>query len=69
MYRRGRRHYSEGMAESLKDFARKGLGLLVLLLVAFILFKIAVGVAIGIFWTLLAVAVVVAAIWALARLL
>jgi len=57
------------MAESLKDFARKGLGLLVLLLVAFILFKIAVGVAIGIFWTLLAVAVVVAAIWALARLL
>jgi hypothetical protein len=57
------------MAESMKDFAKRGLALLILLLAAFILFKILVGVAMGIFWTLLAITVLVAAIWALARLL
>ena len=66
---RARPHYSEDMRESVNDFAKKGLALLVLLLVAFVLFKIAVGVATGILWMLLAVTVLVAAIWALSRLL
>jgi len=57
------------MRESVNDLAKKGLALLVLLGAAFILFKIAVGVAIGIIWTLIAIAVLIAAIWALARLL
>jgi len=57
------------MRESVNDLAKKGLALLILLGAAFILFKIAVGVAIGIIWTLIAIAVLIAAIWALARLL
>ena len=57
------------MRESVNDLAKKGLALLILLGAAYILFEIVVGVAAGILWTLLAIAVLVAAIWALSRLL
>jgi predicted membrane protein len=57
------------MRESVNDLAKRGLALLVLLLAAFIVFKIAVGVAMGLIWTLLAITVIVAAIWALSKLL
>ena len=57
------------MAESLKDFATKGLALLVLLGAAFLLFKVVLGVVSALVWTLIGVAAIVAVIWALARLL
>jgi hypothetical protein len=68
MSRRGRPHYSEGMAESLKDLGKRGLALLVLLLAAFLLFKIVLGLASALVWVVIAVAVVLAALWALAQL-
>ena len=57
------------MRESVNDLAKKGLALLILLGVAYILFEIVVGVASAIIWTLVAIVVLVAAIWALSRLL
>jgi len=57
------------MRESVNDLAKKGLALLILLGVAYILFEIIVGVASAIIWTLVAIVVLVAAIWALSRLL
>jgi hypothetical protein len=69
MYRRGRLTYSEGMAESLKELAGKGLALLILLLAAFLLFKVVLGVVSALLWTVLGIAVLVGAIWALSRLL
>ena len=69
MYLRARRHYSEGMAESLKDLGMKGLALLVLLLAAFVLFKVVLGVVSALAWTAIGVIALVAVIWALSRLL
>ena len=69
MYRRARLTYSEGMAESIKGLAGKGLALFILLLAAFLLFKVVLGILAGLAWTLLGVAVLIAAIWALSRLL
>ena len=69
MYRQGRPIYSEGMAESLKELAGKGLALVILLLAAFLLFKVVLGVLSALAWTFLGVAVLVGAIWALSRLL
>ena len=69
MYRRGPLTYSEGMAESLKGLAGKGLALIILLLAAFLLFKVVLGILTGLAWTFLGVAVLIAAIWALSRLL
>jgi hypothetical protein len=57
------------MRESVNDLAKRGLALLILLGAAYVLFKIVVGVASAIIWTLIAIAVLVAAIWALSRLL
>jgi hypothetical protein len=57
------------MRESANELAKRGLALLILLLAAFLLFKIVVGVASALLWTLLVIAVIVAAIWALSRLL
>jgi hypothetical protein len=56
------------MAESLKDLGKKGLALLVLLLAAFLLFKIVLGLASALVWVVLAVAVLLAALWALSQL-
>jgi hypothetical protein len=69
MYRRGLLTYSEGMAESLKDYAMKGVALLVLLLAAFVLFKVVLGVVSAIVWTLVGIAALIAVIWALSRIL
>jgi hypothetical protein len=69
MYRHGPLTYSEDMRESVNALAKRGLALLILLLAAFLLFKIVVGVASAIIWTLLVIAGLVAAIWALSRLL
>ena len=68
MYLRGRRHYSEGMAESLKDLGMKGIALVVLLLAAFLLFKVVLGVVSALAWTAIGVVLLVAVIWALSRL-
>jgi hypothetical protein len=57
------------MAESLKELGGKAIALLVLLLAAFLLFKVVLGILTGLAWTFLGVAVLVAAIWALSRLL
>ncbi len=56
------------MVESLKELGKKGLALLVLLLAAFLLFKIVLGFASALVWVVLAVAVVLAALWALSQL-
>ena len=69
MYLRAPRHYSEGMAESLKDLGMKGLALLVLLLAAFVLFKVVLGVVSALAWTAIGIIALVAVIWALSRLL
>jgi hypothetical protein len=69
MYQRGRLTYSEGMAESIKGLAGKGLALFILLLAAFLLFKVVLGILAGLAWTFLGIAVLIAAIWALSRLL
>ena len=57
------------MADSLKDFATKGVALLVLLLAAFVLFKVVLGVVSAIVWTLIGIAALIAVIWALAKIL
>jgi len=56
------------MVESLKDLGKKGLALLVLLLAAYLLFKIVLGLASALVWVVLAVAVLLAALWALSQL-
>jgi len=57
------------MVESLKDLGMKGLALLVLLLAAFVLFKVVLGVVSALAWTVVGVIALVAVIWALSRLL
>jgi hypothetical protein len=57
------------MAESLKDFATKGVAVLVLLAAAYILFKVVLGVISGLVWTLIGIVALVGVIWALTRLL
>jgi hypothetical protein len=57
------------MAQSLKDMGMKALALLVLLLAAFILFKVVLGVVSALAWTAIGVVALVAVIWALSRLL
>ena len=69
MYRRGPLTYSEGMAQSLKDFGTKAVALVVLLLAAFLLFKVVLGVVSALAWTLIGVVALVAVIWAFSRLL
>ena len=53
----------------MKDLATKGVALLVLLLVAYVLFKVVLGVVSAIVWTLLGIAALIAVIWAVSRLL
>ena len=57
------------MRESAKELATKGIALLVLLLAAYVLFKIVLGVVSAIIWTVLGIVALVAVIWALSRLL
>ena len=69
MYRRGRPIYSEGMVESAKELAVKGLALLVLLLAAYLIFKVVLGVVSALVWTIIGILALVAVVWALSRLL
>ena len=57
------------MADSLKEFGTKALALLVLLLAAFLLFKVVLGIVSALAWTLIGVVALVAVIWAVSRLL
>jgi hypothetical protein len=57
------------MAQSLKDMGMKALALLVLLLAAFILYNVVLGVVSALAWTAIGVVALVAVIWALSRLL
>ena len=57
------------MRESAKELATKGIALLVLLIAAYVLFKIVLGVVSAIIWTVLGIVALVAVIWALSRLL
>ena len=57
------------MAESLKAYATKGVALLVLLLAAFVLFKVVLGFVTFLAWAVIGVVAVVAVLWALNRVL
>ncbi len=56
------------MRELASDVARKGLALGVLLLAAFVLFKVVLGVVTTIVWIAVAVAAIVAVVWAIRTL-
>jgi hypothetical protein len=53
------------MRESAGDLGRKALALLVLVLAAWILFKVAVGVVAAVFWIVVVVLAIAAIVWAL----
>ena len=53
----------------MKALATKGAALLVLLLAAYVLFKVVLGVVSAIIWTLVVIVALVAGIWALNRIL
>lgn len=57
------------MKDSAKELGTKALALVVLLLAAYLLFKVVLGVISAIVWTLIAIVALVAAIWALSRIL
>ena len=57
------------MAESLKELGGKAIALVVLLLAAFFLFKVVLGIVSALAWTLIGVVLLVAVIWAVSRLL
>ena len=57
------------MRESANELAKKGIALLVLLGVAYLLFQLVVGAVSAILWTLAVIAALVAGVWALSRLL
>jgi hypothetical protein len=53
------------MRESAGDLGRKALALLVLVLAAWILFKVAIGVVAAVFWIVVVVLAIAAVVWAL----
>jgi hypothetical protein len=53
------------MKEFASDLGRKSLAILVLVIAAYVLFKIVIGFVAGIAWLLVTVVAVVAVIWAL----
>ncbi|MFL5828221.1 MAG: hypothetical protein ACJ76V_17005 [Thermoleophilaceae bacterium] len=57
------------MRETASDLGRKALAVLVLLVAAWILFKIVLGVVSVVFWVVLAVLAVIAVLWAVNQLL
>jgi hypothetical protein len=56
------------VTQALGDLARKGLALAVLLVAAWLLFKLVLGFVASVAWILVAVVAVVAVIWALRTL-
>ena len=57
------------MAERASELGGKLLALAILLAAAYVLFKLVIGVVAAIAWTIVAVLAVVAALWALNRIL
>ena len=53
------------MGDALSSAGRKGLALLVLLAVGYLLLEVVIGAVLGLLWIVAAVAVVAAVIWAL----
>jgi hypothetical protein len=53
------------MGEALSDLARKALAVAVLVVAAFVLFKVVIGFVAAIAWIVVAVVAVIAVIWAL----
>jgi hypothetical protein len=53
------------MRESAGDLGRKALAVLVLVLAAWILFKVAVGIVAAVFWIVVVVLAIAAVVWAL----
>lgn len=53
------------MREAVGDLGRKALALLVLLIAAWILFKIAVGVVAFVFWIVVVILAIAAIVWAI----
>ena len=53
------------MGQVASDIGRKALAVLVLILAAYILFKLVLGFVMGIAWILVAVVAVIAVVWAL----
>jgi hypothetical protein len=58
-----------GFRGTLSGLAGKALALIVLVVAAWILFKIVIGVVAAVFWTVLAIVAVIAVLWALNRIL
>lgn len=56
------------MTERLGSFAKRVLAVLVLLVVAWLVLKVIIGVATAIAWVVVAIAAVVAALWAIRTL-
>lgn len=52
------------MGNALSDIGRKGLALLVLLVAAWLLFKVVIGVVAAVAWIVVVVLAIAAAIWA-----
>jgi hypothetical protein len=57
------------MKEKARDLGMRGVALLVLLVVAWVLFKFVIGVVTAVAWTVVVIIAVIAGIWALSRLL
>ena len=53
------------MREAAGDLGRKALALLVLLVAAWILFKVAVGIVAAVFWIVVVVLAIAAIVWAI----
>ncbi len=53
------------MGEALSEFARKALAVVVLVVAAYILFKVVLGFVAAIAWIVVAVVAVIAVVWAL----
>ena len=54
-----------GMGEALSNIARKLLAVVVLVVAAYILFKLVLGFVLGIVWILVAIVAVLGVVWAL----
>jgi putative Ca2+/H+ antiporter (TMEM165/GDT1 family) len=56
------------MSEALSEIGKKGLALAILLVAAYVLFKVVIGVVAAIAWIVVVVLAIAAAIWAFATL-
>jgi putative Ca2+/H+ antiporter (TMEM165/GDT1 family) len=56
------------MSEALSEIGKKGLALAILLVAAYVLFKVVIGVVTAVAWIVVVVLAIAAAIWAFATL-